>query len=116
MKEKGTENKEVQSYLMSQPQSCEKEVWFSLACDLCTTEYSTITAHSQPVIHVQQGQNNTKSEGEKCVECLWLRVFKSLPTSHATAMCTRQYTCRGCEYWSERTGGRASRYVGGAQG
>lgn len=103
--------------MMNQLHSYDKRVWCSLACDLCTAVYNTISIHSRPIMIVQQGQNSTQRERERetavCVECLRLRVFKSLPTSHATAMCTRHYTCRGWEYWSERTRGRASRRVGG---
>ena len=54
------------------------------------------------------------AEGARRAECLRLRVFKSLLTSHATAMCMHQYTCRAWEYWGERTGGMASRQGGGA--
>lgn len=58
---------------------------------------------------------------------LQLRVFKSLPTSHATAMCTRLYTCWGWatgvreleagpsgveeELWEKGIGRQTGRYV-----
>lgn len=71
--------------------------------------------HLSQRVNVQRGQNKIEErQAERRLECLQLRVFKSLLTSHATAMCTRRNTCRGWECSTEGTRGRASTHVGGA--
>lgn len=89
-------------------------VWLSFQCNPYTAVYNTVSIQSQPIINVQEGQNSADRVRELSVECLRLRVFKSLATSHATAMCMHQYTCRAWEYWGERTRGMANRRGGGA--
>lgn len=84
---------------MNQPYSNDK-IWFSPSQLLMCRRVKTAL-------------RDRVREREECVECLRLRVFKSLLTSHTTAMYTCRYTCGGWEYWSERTRGRASRHVGG---
>lgn len=89
-------------------------VWLSFQCNLYAAAYNTVSIQSQPIINVLEGQNSADRVRELSVECLRLRVFKSLATSHATAMCMHQYTCRAGEYWGERTRGMANRRGGGA--
>lgn len=65
-KKKGSVKIDVFSYLMSQSHSSDQEAWFSLACDLCTAVYNTISIHSQLIINVQQGHNRERErEGER---------------------------------------------------
>lgn len=88
------EKKKVLSYLMSQPHSNDKEVWFSLACDLCTAVYNTISIQSQPIINVQQGQNSTKRERER-ERCVWSVcgcVSLNLSPLHTPQPCVRVST------------------------
>lgn len=65
---------EVLSYLMNQSHSNDQEVWFSLACDLCTAVYNTISIHSQPVINVLLGPQQQYRGRDVCgvfaVACL----------------------------------------------
>ncbi len=95
---RGAVKKEVLSYLMSQSHSNDKEVWFSLACDLCAAVYNTISIQSQPVINVQQGQNSTKGEGEREGEreqCVWSVcgcVSLNLSPLHTPQPCVRVST------------------------
>lgn len=51
--------------MMNQLHSYDKRVWCSLACDLCTAVYNTISIHSRPIMIVQQGQNSTQRERER---------------------------------------------------
>lgn len=111
--EKAALKKEVLSYLMSQPYSNDKEFCI-VRCVICTLQCTTQSAYSPSQLLMCRRVKTVKAERGSWVECLRLRVFKSLSTSHATAMCMLQYTCRAWEYWGERTRGMASRHGGGA--
>lgn len=110
---KATVKNEVLSYLMSQPYSNDKEFCI-VRCVICTLQCTTQSADSPSQLLMCRRVKTAKAERGSWVECLRLRVFKSLSTSHATAMCMLQYTCRAWEYWGERTRGMASRHGGGA--
>ena len=79
---------------MSQLYSSDEEVWWSLACDLCTAVYCTISIHSQPIVG-QQGHNTT--EGEKDTGRAVCRVFAvvcllNLSPLHTPQTCARVST------------------------